>query len=824
MSDKFRPTIILPIPGLPSDCPQSLMPVLDAIKVNLETGIGERAKPTGVNYDQWVRTRQLVDKNFLRSIGFPVDTVFKPADSTDKTPPGPPSNFVVIPGEWTNSLSWTNPTDEDFAGIEVWRGTVDDVNLAELIINLGAPTSAWDDVIHDYLVTYYYWIRSVDFSGNKSVFVGMNDGTNGAPAPGNVTIGNLIDKIMEVLHGYRPAYSIYNPSKAYYYGDRVLYAGADGIDRTYKCIVSGGGSITGEPPLLSDGSLNITYWVRSGILIEGDVDGMATVGVDGNLVVDQSILARSIKTDGLVVGDNISIKDGAIFIAHIGDTTQILNSGTITGTIGTGGQAAATVRDATVNFNNRNDRVATAITNPTWISPYVTRTDNKDGSVDLTIIWDWSQTWNEYLIDGFELYYVIRSASGAYTFGTSPSIENVVVVPADKRVIVIPGVPSDQYYSFAVRAYRVVDADILSSQIMYSTLIKLTATGFNPYRPKSTVDWEGLISGVSHTNVGDGATRAIGGLAGTTYRVAKAIKASIMGDNTPDAAGLWMTSSYLGYYNGSSWPVYIKNDGDFWFGKDANNYFAYTGGNLIFATAQANGFRVLGGGSLYVYSSGNIVLTAQDSNPSELRFTGTHGTMKMVGWSGYNLYLHPSVDAQGNMILGADNAGTDPSGGLRVYSARMYGRNDVQIYGNTTSIRMETHATYGKTIYCEGHLRPLADATYDVGSLTGVTRKFRDGYFSRNMDIGGTLAVGGVTTVSGNILPGSDAAIALGNTSWRWASIDVYGRIRRYFSDTEYLQIENASDTNAPSTETGRLAVLVKVGATTQTRYIKLYT
>jgi|GEM_PF-3212626 len=43
------------------------------------------------------------------------------------------------------------------------------------------------------------------------------------------------------------------------------------------------------------------------------------------------------------------------------------------------------------------------------------------------------------------------------------------------------------------------------------------------------------------------------------------------------AAGLYLTASYMGYWSGSAWPVFIKNDGTFQFAKDANSYVKWDG-------------------------------------------------------------------------------------------------------------------------------------------------------------------------------------------------------------------------------------------------------
>jgi len=67
--------------------------------------------------------------------------------------------------------------------------------------------------------------------------------------------------------------------------------------------------------------------------VVGQVDDVSTVGIDGNLVVDQSIHARSIRTDELMVGGStgagfIRMADGVIEVRHINSASsdEILNS------------------------------------------------------------------------------------------------------------------------------------------------------------------------------------------------------------------------------------------------------------------------------------------------------------------------------------------------------------------------------------------------------------------------------------------------------------------------------------------------------------------
>lgn len=57
--------------------------------------------------------------------------------------------------------------------------------------------------------------------------------------------------------------------------------------------------------------------------VVGNVEGVPTTGINGQLIVDGSVTASAIATDGLEVGNNISIQDGAIGIGRIGDSGAI---------------------------------------------------------------------------------------------------------------------------------------------------------------------------------------------------------------------------------------------------------------------------------------------------------------------------------------------------------------------------------------------------------------------------------------------------------------------------------------------------------------------
>lgn len=174
--------------------------------------------------------------------------------------------------------------------------------------------------------------------------------------------------------------------------------------------------------------------------------------------------------------------------------TSIAFDGDITGTID--GVDAEVVAAAATNFDGRNDRLGTTPTAPTipGSGTAVDHTINTDGSTDISL--EWAYSGSEADIDGFEVMRVSRTSSAAYTAGTTPAIENVVAYPAFKRACVFSGVPSNLYYTFAVRTYRTVDPDVNAAGVIRSAWVQPSAVNSeNPYLPSANVAFQGDVSG-----------------------------------------------------------------------------------------------------------------------------------------------------------------------------------------------------------------------------------------------------------------------------------------------------------------------------------------
>ena len=106
---------------------------------------------------------------------------------------------------------------------------------------------------------------------------------------------------MTALKGAAP--DAYSGVTTYEIGDRVSYTCTDGQVRVYRCVHAATlaqAPSSGTPPVT-----NSHYWERSGILTTGDVGGEGMVGIDGNMVVDGTIVTNNLDAS-CVTADKIA--------------------------------------------------------------------------------------------------------------------------------------------------------------------------------------------------------------------------------------------------------------------------------------------------------------------------------------------------------------------------------------------------------------------------------------------------------------------------------------------------------------------------------------
>lgn len=114
----------------------------------------------GVAYQVRVRS---VDTDGLKSDWTSYGTI---TPTGDITPPGPPSGLTAT-GLFTSILlEWTNPTDKDFAAVQVWEATSNNFASATKVATVSNTIWARDGLAANF--TRYYWLTAIDRTGNVS--------------------------------------------------------------------------------------------------------------------------------------------------------------------------------------------------------------------------------------------------------------------------------------------------------------------------------------------------------------------------------------------------------------------------------------------------------------------------------------------------------------------------------------------------------------------------------------------------------------------------------------------------------------------------------
>lgn len=299
------------VPDIPTDASPALRDFLTKVKEILEVYKGDR----GSEDSSVVTWGDLLDPNTLAQMGIvdSPDTVVTPF--TDTSDIDPPTGMSITTGTWANTISWTNPDESNLSHIEVWVSHDGDITNGwlEAVVTpaTGVRQSQYRHFIEYVTEDNYYWIRAVSWAGKKSLYCPSLASGIEFFVPKRKSLGQVIDGVFEALKGDYDDAVLYDAEVAYDTDDIVRWENTDGIIRQYKKTITSGSGV--DPS-------NTDYWERVGILVTGEIDTVPTVGIDGNLVVDGSILARSIQTDQLQVGSgagsNILMEDGYVKISH----------------------------------------------------------------------------------------------------------------------------------------------------------------------------------------------------------------------------------------------------------------------------------------------------------------------------------------------------------------------------------------------------------------------------------------------------------------------------------------------------------------------------
>lgn len=93
----------------------------------------------------------------------------------DTDPCGIPDSLSAVGGLKEISLSWIIPTEPDYSHVEVWENIVNNSATATKIATASGDNFARTGL--GYNVLRYYWVKSVDYSGNVSAFSSVASAT-----------------------------------------------------------------------------------------------------------------------------------------------------------------------------------------------------------------------------------------------------------------------------------------------------------------------------------------------------------------------------------------------------------------------------------------------------------------------------------------------------------------------------------------------------------------------------------------------------------------------------------------------------------------------
>ena len=420
-----------------------------------------------------------------------------------------------------------------------------------------------------------------------------------------------------------------------------------------------------------------------------------------------SISGANKAADNATVGAPLGTFVGSVPAANVNIWTAISgpnkpeDNATVGAPAGTfvNGVAASTISAAAQNFNGRNDRNSAALVNPVVLTDgtAVDHVVNANASVDISFEWQWSG--NEADIDGFYIYVYATNASGTYTFGSAAAAETVYPVPAEKRAFILFGVTPNYFYTFGVRAYRVVDKDLApTTGMIVSSLVKPGLSSENPYQPITSVAFNGnvtgTINGINAGNVnvwssisgagkpdnnatsGAPAGTFVNGIPAANVNVWSAIGGSGKPDDNADNTHLTVQATLRN-------PRFAAGDRDWT--KQAGWSIVYDASNSRHASASSPNVATFTGSTAAIFNDAYIPVTGGD------RLTVSCYGKSSSGATGVMYARLTFFDASLNVITDYPGPGLNPTTTYQqlrlvnclVPNGSAYGRMNVAVFNRT---------------------------------------------------------------------------------------------------------------------------------------------
>lgn len=340
------------IPNIPKSLPADQARFFKGLKSSIEYLLGHGRNREA---DRAVRVSELSD------VQDDVSAITSSIGDLSSGAPDPPTDLTVTKSVFVNTLSWTNPEDERVSYIEVWvaeasqdRGNAWLEGIVTVTSSLRGEAGSYKHSGFDITEDHTYWIRSVSFADNHSVWC-PPDAQGGYVVTGSSSVQEAVDTLLDTLTGEITQSQLYqdlsdtidqiaanetsiaNETTARQSGDSALASSIstvqstvnghtasiqtnassiDGIEGKYSVKVDNNGYVTGfglistsnsgtptsEFIILVDNFKIVTPGDNPTVpFAVGEIDGDSTVGINGNLVLDGTMLAPAIAADQITV-------------------------------------------------------------------------------------------------------------------------------------------------------------------------------------------------------------------------------------------------------------------------------------------------------------------------------------------------------------------------------------------------------------------------------------------------------------------------------------------------------------------------------------------
>ena len=349
---------------------------------------------------------------------------------------GAPTALTTSGGVYEVAVSVTFPTNEYFAGCEIWAATSNNRTYAKKIAEVSSaenPATVVKKLKAELSDSWYFWAKSKDIYGNYSTWYpsGSTSGVLGAPS---TTPSDYVDALSGAID-YDDFVESLQAGLGTDVGGTWTYYTGEG----YSLYINENGNITGwrnftdiDAPTVS----TFDIWANKFRIINydnesqtavvpfvvGTVNGSSMVGINGDLIVDGTILGRHIKATETITlnsGGTLSIGNlGSIEIGSGGDITiGVGGSITILGGM-TGYEQISDKPDSLSDINSTEGTKLTGIEDGATVgADWSTNLDNRPNELtDGRIIAGFDSNGN-----------VIRNISGPLLPTTSPTTAGLYI-------------------------------------------------------------------------------------------------------------------------------------------------------------------------------------------------------------------------------------------------------------------------------------------------------------------------------------------------------------------------------------------------------------